>query len=107
MSGSELERARTFTDCWDRTVARAGDRPFLVFSDAEGTTTQWTYAAFDDVVARLAGTLSAAGVGPGTGVHLALRNCPGFVAVWLAVARLGAWFVPVDPSSSARHPQPV
>ncbi|WGX99210.1 class I adenylate-forming enzyme family protein [Nocardioides sp. L-11A] len=102
MSGSEIERARTFTDCWDRTVARAGDRPFLVFSDGKGTTTQWTYAAFDDVVARLAATLSAAGVGPGTGVHLALRNCPGFVAVWLAVARLGAWFVPVDPSSSAR-----
>ena len=83
-------------------MARAGDRPFLVFRDEDDTTTQWTYAAFDDVVARVAGTLSAAGVGPGVGVHLALRNCPGFVAVWLAVTRLGAWFVPTDPSSSAR-----
>lgn len=31
-----------------------------------------------------------------------LRNCPAFVALWVAAARLGAWIVPVDPSSSAR-----
>jgi acyl-CoA synthetase (AMP-forming)/AMP-acid ligase II len=31
-----------------------------------------------------------------------LRNCPAFIAIWLACARLGAWMVPVDPTSTAR-----
>jgi carnitine-CoA ligase len=38
----------------------------------------------------------------GDGVHIALRNCPAFIAVWLATARLGAWIVPVDPASPGR-----
>jgi hypothetical protein len=54
------------------------------------------------VVTRTAGTLRRHGVRPGSAVHVALRNCPAFVALWLAAARLGAWIVPVDPTSSAR-----
>ncbi len=47
-------------------------------------------------------TLAAAGVTPGSSVHVALRNCPAFIAIWLACARSGAWLVPVDPTSTAR-----
>jgi crotonobetaine/carnitine-CoA ligase len=54
------------------------------------------------VVARVAGTLAESGVRAGAAVHLVLRNSPAFVAIWLAVARLGAWMVPVDPASAAR-----
>jgi crotonobetaine/carnitine-CoA ligase len=39
---------------------------------------------------------------PGSAVHVVLRNCPAFVAIWLACARSGAWLVPVDPTSTAR-----
>ncbi|MDT9592653.1 class I adenylate-forming enzyme family protein [Nocardioides zeae] len=92
----------TFGETWCRAVSEHGDRPFLVFRADDGTTTSWTYAEFDDVVARVAGTLRARGVVPGTSVHLVLRSCPAFVALWLAVARLGAWMVPVDPASAAR-----
>ena len=47
-------------------------------------------------------TLAAAGVTPGSPVHVVLRNCPAFIAIWLACARSGAWMVPVDPTSTAR-----
>ena len=35
-------------------------------------------------------------------MHLCLRNCPAFIALWLATTRLGAWMVPVDPASTSR-----
>ena len=47
-------------------------------------------------------TLAAAGVTAGSSVHVVLRNCPAFIAIWLACARSGAWLVPVDPTSTAR-----
>ena len=50
----------------------------------------------------MAAALAAAGVTRGSSVHVALRNCPAFIAIWLACARSGAWLVPVDPTSTAR-----
>ncbi|MHC5263534.1 class I adenylate-forming enzyme family protein [Streptomyces sp. UC4497] len=92
----------TFQHTWDSAVGRNPHSPFLVFRAESGEITQWTYEEFDAVVARTAGALRAAGVVHDTAVHVALRNCPAFVALWLAVARLGAWMVPVDPASSVR-----
>ncbi|OLS99483.1 o-succinylbenzoate--CoA ligase [Pseudonocardia sp. CNS-004] len=92
----------TFDDLWRRAVDEHGDAPFLLFRADSGETTRWTYAEFDDVVSRVAGALAESGVRPGAAVHLVLRNSPAFVALWLAVARLGAWMVPVDPASAAR-----
>ncbi|MEU4659752.1 class I adenylate-forming enzyme family protein [Streptomyces sp. NPDC023723] len=92
---------RTFHEHWEAAVAEHGNRRFLVFHDDTGTV-EYTYREFDEIVARTAGTLRRYGVRPGSSVHLALRNSPAFVALWLAVARLGAWFVPVDPASAPR-----
>lgn len=92
----------TFTSVWDRAVEEHGARTFLVFRDDNGVTTSWTYDEFDRLVARTAGTMRARGVGHGSAVHLVLRNSPAFVAVWLAVGRVGAWMVPVDPAAAAR-----
>lgn len=92
----------TFAATWSTAVGRSADSTFLIFHDDDATTTQWSYEQFDQVVSRVAAALAAAGVGRGDAVHVALRNCPAFVATWLAVARMGAWFVPVDPSSSPR-----
>ncbi|SFQ55247.1 class I adenylate-forming enzyme family protein [Amycolatopsis rubida] len=96
-----MKHLSTFHEHWSRTVRRAGPATFLLFQDETGTTA-WTYAEFDAIVARTAGTLRTLGVVPGASVHVVLRNCPGFLAVWLAVARLGAWLVPADPASSPR-----
>ena len=92
----------TFARCWDTAVETSGGRPFLVFEGPDGSVAQWTYREFDEVVGRMGATLAAAGVTRGSSVHVVLRNCPAFIAVWLACARSGAWMVPVDPTSSAR-----
>jgi carnitine-CoA ligase len=93
---------RTFTDLWQRAVDRHGDRPFLVFRSEDGQIDTWSYGEFDAVVDDAAALLAANGVGDGDSVHLCLRNSPAFVALWLALAKLGAWMVPVDPASSSR-----
>ena len=93
----------TFAHRWDAAVAGAGGaRPFLVFEGPDGSVSQWTYREFDEAVGRTAAALAAAGVTRGSSVHVALRNCPAFIAIWLACARSGAWLVPVDPTSTAR-----
>jgi crotonobetaine/carnitine-CoA ligase len=92
----------TFARRWDAAVRDHGDRPFLVFEGPDGSVSRWTYREFDEVVDRMCATLAAAGVTPGSPVHVVLRNCPAFIAIWLACARSGAWLVPVDPTSTAR-----
>lgn len=91
----------TFASTWERAVAARPDAPFLVFEAPGGVVTEWTYAEFDALVARMATELTRHGVGPGVAVHLALTNSPTFVAVWLATNRLGAWIVPSDPMGRA------
>lgn len=78
----------------------APDAVFLVFEGDDGQTRQWTYRTFDQAVAGLTALLVAAGVGRGDSVHLSLRSCPEFVALWLALARLGARLVACDPQAA-------
>ena len=94
----------TFTDLWNRAVGEWGDRPFVVFREENDDLpdSAWSYGEFDGLVSRTAGRLRELGVERGDSVHICLRNSPAFLMVWLAVARLGAWMVPVDPGSAAR-----
>ncbi len=89
----------TFAQAWERAVSVRADEAFLVFEAPDETITEWTYGEFDSIVARMATELTSHDVGPGSSVHLALANCPTFVAAWLAANRLGAWIVPSDPMS--------
>jgi crotonobetaine/carnitine-CoA ligase len=89
--------AVTFAHSWARAVAARPDESFLIFEAPDGQVSAWTYRDFDVIVARMATELDSHGVGPGASVHLALTNCPTFVAVWIAANRLGAWTVPSDP----------
>ena len=97
----EWTGAITFAESWRRAVRRSPDAPFLIFEGPDGTVTEWNYGEFDSVVARAAQLLSENGVVPGAAVHLALTNCPAFVAVWLAAVNLGACIVPSDPMGTA------
>jgi carnitine-CoA ligase len=99
---SAPETPGTFADIWQRTVDQHGDRPFLVFRTEEGQIDSWTYREFDAIVDDALALLASNGVAAGDSIHLCLRNSPGFVALWLATAKLGAWMVPVDPASSSR-----
>jgi carnitine-CoA ligase len=93
----------TLAGLWNRAVRSVPDNSFLRFEDADGIVTDWTYAGFDALVVDVAARLRPLGVGHGSGVHLCLTNSPSFVALWLAAARMGAFIVPVDPSSSPRE----
>ena len=68
------------------------DRPFIYF---EGK--QWSWAAFDDAVSRIAGELMDRGVNPGDRVAIMGRNSDGHVLLLFALARLRAIMVPVNP----------
>ncbi|BAN04537.1 class I adenylate-forming enzyme family protein [Ilumatobacter coccineus] len=94
---SEWPDATTFAQRWADAVVARSDSPFLTFEAPDGAVTDWTYGAFDRVVARMATALANHGVGPGATVHLALTNSPTFIAAWIATVRLGGRIVPSDP----------
>jgi acyl-CoA synthetase (AMP-forming)/AMP-acid ligase II len=77
-------------------AAQRGQRPAIVF---EGRTV--TYAELDDLAARLSGWLDSIGVRAGDRVGVYLPNCPQFVVAMLAVLRLGAVHVPINPMFQA------
>ena len=79
--------ARLLTD----TAARHADRPAVRLDDLT-----LTYRELDDAVARCAGVLRAAGVGPGDRVGVMLPNVPQFPVVYYAVLRLGGVVVPMN-----------
>src|SRR5690606_16197123 len=69
-----------------------GDAVALVFEGRE-----LTYRELDDAHRRLAGWLAAQGIGRGDRVAVYLGNSPEFVIAFLAILRLGAVHVPVNP----------
>lgn len=73
-------------------ATRTPERAAIVF---QGATI--TYADLDDQIRRLAGWLAAIGVSPGDRVGVHLPNSPQFVITMMAVLRLGAVHVPVNP----------
>ncbi len=66
------------------------DQVAIVFRGEDGRREMLTYEALYAQVARLAGGLKAAGVGPGDRVAGFLPNCPETVIAMLATASLGA-----------------
>jgi carnitine-CoA ligase len=76
-------------------------RPFLVFCDGDGRTSEISYA---EQVRRALGTaelLRSEGVAAGDRVHLMTANRPEFLDVFFGCAVLGAVVVPVNPLSTA------
>ncbi len=73
----------------DRASARP-DHPFLIWAPFEGDAKTWSYGRFAADAARLAGGLTARGIGPGDRVLVHFENCPETLLVRLALARLGA-----------------
>jgi len=74
------------------------DRPALV--EAAGT---WTYAQLSSAIAAAQAWLVDSGVRAGDRVMIVCENCRAFVAILLALAKLGAWPVLVNARLSARE----
>jgi crotonobetaine/carnitine-CoA ligase len=77
--------ARTVPRLFDRALAQAPDRPFLV--SPRGT---WSYRETDAIVDRLAGLLAARGVGAASRVAVLHGTTERYAWLLLACARLGA-----------------
>lgn len=92
----------TFAALWAQRCAETPENDFLLFRDRQGDVSRWTYGEFDEQVAVWRSVLRANGVRQGDPVHIALKNSPAFIALWLAAATMGAWIVPVDPASTQR-----
>ena len=84
--------------------ARAcGERSFLVWSPFEGDERSWSYAAFADAVARVAGGMAARGIRPRDRVVVHFDNCPESLIAWFACARLGATAVLTNARASGEE----
>lgn len=80
----------------DEVAARFGAQPALICRH-----TRLTYAELSARVNRMAATLHRLGVHPGDRVAIVHPNTPEFVVAFLAVARLGALAVPLNPLAPA------
>ena len=85
----------TLTELLDLAVARTPHGVALVMR-RDLLDERWTYERLSAAVGRVAGTLMAAGVGPGDRVLTWSPNDPWLVAAYFAVWRLGAVIVPLD-----------
>jgi acyl-CoA synthetase (AMP-forming)/AMP-acid ligase II len=79
-------------------VARNGDGEALVDGQR-----RYSWRVLDDCAARVAAGLARRGVRRGERVAVLAGNCAEFVLTWLAVAKLGAIFVPL--SVRAQRPE--
>ncbi|GAA4863792.1 AMP-binding protein [Pseudonocardia benzenivorans] len=98
---------RTLRDLLDERTARTPEKTYLVYEDAEGTITEFSYLEFSRRVDELAAGLAALGVGKGDRVTIHLRNSPEVLEAWFALATLGAVFVPSNVANTAGEIQHV
>lgn len=83
------------TACVDRWVAVDPDLVALRSQKESGETRQSTYGELHEKVERLAGAMAGLGVGRGDAVAVYLPMSEEAVVAFLAIARLGAVFIPV------------
>ncbi len=101
------ERARMLTE-WNDTarVLPSDSLPRMIAAHAASRPNdaalvagkqRWTYADLDREAGRIAARLHAAGVKPGSLVGVLMNRSPQTVAGLLAILRLGAAYLPLDP----------
>jgi crotonobetaine/carnitine-CoA ligase len=86
---------RTIPAHFERAVYEAPSKNWLTFEDSA-----YTYEQSHERIAAMAGALRELGVEREARVLATTRNSPEYLFTWLAVMRLGATLVPVNPQSS-------
>lgn len=81
--------------CCDRWADATPDRPAVIWEGEDGASATWTFAQLRAQADGLAELLQSRGVGLGDAVGIYLPMLPETIAAVLAVAKLGAVFVPV------------
>jgi acetyl-CoA synthetase len=91
-TGSQLNLASA---CVDRWAASTPDADAVVWEGEDGHTVVWTYADLRRTTDALAFELQSLGIGEGDAVGIFLPMIPEVVAACMAVAKLGAVFLPI------------
>lgn len=94
------ELPETVPDLVDHAAARYAERPVLVFFDDRRTV---GYAELRESSCRLANGFAALGMRKGSRVGVMLGNRSEFPITWIALARLGAVMVPINPTYTPRE----
>lgn len=81
--------------CVDRWAAETPEAVAVIAEREDGSSSSLTFAELADRVGRLAGGLQRLGVEPGDGVAVFLPMSKEAVTAMLAVARVGAIFIPI------------
>ncbi|MBK5228696.1 MAG: AMP-binding protein, partial [Actinobacteria bacterium] len=86
----------TIPELFEATVERSASKTWLRYEDST-----YSYEESLDRIVSIGAALADLGVERGTRVLATTRNSPDYLFTWLAVVRLGATFVPVNPKSTA------
>lgn len=86
----------TIPELFEAAVERSASRSWLTYEDST-----YTYGRAHERIAATAAALVELGVKRGTPVLATTRNSPEYLLAWLALMRLGAILLPVNPESSA------
>jgi len=82
-------------------AARQADRPLLIFENASGAVTSYTWRQIEERSHAVAARLRRLGVKPRDRLHLHLPNRPEFLLLWFAAAHLRASMVPTNTAATA------
>ena len=83
----------------EQKVAAHPHKTFMFFEEADQLARTYSYLQFDQMVNRTANALMELGVRKGDKVNLHLTNCPEFLFLWFATAKIGAVMMPTNPLS--------
>lgn len=92
---------RTLNDLFSERRSLVGESDFLIFENADGQITHYTYEEFGRLVERCAVGLHERGLGKGDHVVAHLKNCPEVMILWFGCARLGVVFVPSNVANTS------
>ncbi|MBM4311047.1 MAG: AMP-binding protein [Deltaproteobacteria bacterium] len=79
------------------------DRECIVFEDRDGRHMTISYRRFWAMVSQYAAILHDGGIRKSGRVMVVMMNCPEFIAVWFALARIGAVCMPVNVLAGAKE----
>jgi crotonobetaine/carnitine-CoA ligase len=79
----------------DQAVERFADKPAWIFVDQDQPAL--SYRGLGELVARSANAFASCGVRKGSHVGVMLPNVPESLAAWLAIAKLSARMIPINP----------
>jgi crotonobetaine/carnitine-CoA ligase len=94
MSSIIIGRRQNLRKLLERKAERYGDKPFIIFVDAQENEEILTYNSFNDLVDRFANWLLSMGIKKGDFIMVHLPNSPGFCIAWMATSKIGAIMIP-------------